>query len=73
MEFLLWTGAGRVSEGAELSVREIRLNVFRPIPKEFHPRFLRRYLNLADEINGAVQNYISDVKARDFPNDKEQY
>src|ERR1051326_7692878 len=40
---------------------------------EFSPRFLRRYLNLGDEINGAVKNYIRDVKSRDFPNEKEQY
>ena len=40
---------------------------------EFNPRFLRRYLNLADDITGAVQNYITDVKSQDFPNEKEQY
>ena len=40
---------------------------------EFNPRFLRRYLNLYDDITGAVQNYISDVKSENFPNDKEQY
>jgi 3-methyl-2-oxobutanoate hydroxymethyltransferase len=40
---------------------------------EFSPRFLRRYLNLYDEINGAVKKYITDVKSKDFPNDQEQY
>jgi 3-methyl-2-oxobutanoate hydroxymethyltransferase len=40
---------------------------------EFHPRFLRRYLNLAEEIQGAVGKYISDVKSKDFPNENEQY
>lgn len=40
---------------------------------QFHPRFLRRYLNLYDDIKGAVGNYISDVKSRDFPNTNEQY
>ena len=40
---------------------------------EFNPRFLRRYLNLYDDITGAVQNYVSDVKSADFPNEKEQY
>jgi len=43
------------------------------ITQEFSPRFLRRYHNIADEIQGAVQNYISDVKQRDFPNEREQY
>ena len=40
---------------------------------EFNPRFLRRYLNLYDDIKGAVQKYIKDVKSKDFPNAKEQY
>tara|TARA_B100001063_G_scaffold231154_1_gene245006 strand:+ start:151 stop:969 length:819 start_codon:yes stop_codon:yes gene_type:complete len=40
---------------------------------EFSPRFLRRYLNLFEDIKGAVSQYVSDVKIVDFPNDKEQY
>src|ERR1017187_8546386 len=43
------------------------------ITHDFHPRFLRRYLNLFDEIKGAVGKYIEDVKSKDFPNDNEQY
>ena len=43
------------------------------LTNEFNPRFLRRYLNLYDEIKGAVQRYIHDVKSKDFPNSKEQY
>lgn len=43
------------------------------INKEFSPKFLRRYLNLYDEIKGAVEQYIRDVKEVDFPNEKEQY
>jgi 3-methyl-2-oxobutanoate hydroxymethyltransferase len=41
--------------------------------KEFNPRFLRRYLNLNEEIHNAVGQYISDVKSHDFPNSSEQY
>ena len=40
---------------------------------EFSPRFLRRYLNLYEDIKGAVSQYVSDVKTTDFPNEKEQY
>lgn len=40
---------------------------------EFKPRFLRRYLNLYEDVKGAVQQYVTDVKDSDFPNDKEQY
>ena len=40
---------------------------------EFQPRFLRRYLNLYKEINGAVAQYVDDVKTKDFPHADEQY
>jgi 3-methyl-2-oxobutanoate hydroxymethyltransferase len=43
------------------------------ITQEFSPRFLRRYNNLAAEIDGAVKSYINDVRTLDFPNEKEQY
>jgi 3-methyl-2-oxobutanoate hydroxymethyltransferase len=43
------------------------------LTKGFKPRFLRQYLNLFEEINGAVKSYIKDVKTLDFPNEKEQY
>ena len=40
---------------------------------EFSPRFLRRYLNLYESMSGAFQQYIKDVKSKDFPNESEQY
>ena len=43
------------------------------ITKEFKPRFLRRYLNLYDEIKKGVGQYITDVKTNDFPNEMEEY
>lgn len=43
------------------------------LTKEFNPRFLRRYLNLYEEIKGATERYIEDVKSGDFPNESEQY
>lgn len=43
------------------------------LTKGFKPRFLRQYLNLYEQINGAVHSYVKDVKAGDFPNDSEQY
>ena len=43
------------------------------ITKEFKPRFLRRYLNMYDEVENAVKQYIDDVKSRNFPNNEEQY
>ncbi len=43
------------------------------ITKEFKPRFLRRYLNLYDDIKKGVSQYIADVKSNDFPNEMEEY
>ena len=43
------------------------------ITKDFQPRFLRRYLDLFEQIQAATTNYINDVKALDFPNANEQY
>lgn len=40
---------------------------------EFSPRFLRRYLNLYESMGNAFKQYISDVKAKDFPNENESY
>ncbi|PCI11768.1 MAG: 3-methyl-2-oxobutanoate hydroxymethyltransferase [Flavobacteriaceae bacterium] len=40
---------------------------------EFNPRFLRRYLNLYDDMTTAFKGYIADVKSVDFPNDDEKY
>jgi 3-methyl-2-oxobutanoate hydroxymethyltransferase len=43
------------------------------INTEFNPRFLRRYLDLHQQTTLAIQQYIHDVKARDFPSENEQY
>ena len=40
---------------------------------EFNPRFLRRYLDMYTQMTGAFEQYIADVKSRDFPSEKEQY
>jgi 3-methyl-2-oxobutanoate hydroxymethyltransferase len=61
-------GAGPKTDGQVLVLHDML-----GITQEFSPRFLRRYHNLYDEIKGAVQTYISDVRSQSFPNDKEQY
>ena len=40
---------------------------------EFSPRFLRRYMNLYEDMTKAIGQYVTDVKALDFPNANEQY
>lgn len=61
-------GAGNGVDGQVLVLHDML-----GLTYEFNPRFLRRYLNLYEEITGAVKNYISDVKSLDFPNENEQY
>lgn len=61
-------GAGGHCDGQVLVMHDIL-----GINTEFKPRFLRQYLNLHEQVTNAVQHYISDVKSRDFPNEKEQY
>ncbi len=41
--------------------------------KEFHPKFLRYYANLADVLNGAFKQYINDVRDNTFPSVDESY
>jgi len=40
---------------------------------EFNPRFLRRYMNLYEDMSKAISQYVADVKSVDFPSDDEQY
>ncbi|HEY1062335.1 MAG TPA: 3-methyl-2-oxobutanoate hydroxymethyltransferase [Daejeonella sp.] len=61
-------GAGPYCDGQVLVINDMI-----GLTKGFKPRFLRQYLNLFDQINGAVQSYVKDVKKGDFPNEKEQY
>lgn len=43
------------------------------INTEFKPRFLRQYLNMSEQVTGAVKQYIGDIKSGNFPNESEQY
>ncbi len=61
-------GAGSAVDGQVLVLHDLL-----GITKDFSPRFLRRYLDLFDEIKGAIEHYIADVKSVNFPNQKEQY
>ncbi len=61
-------GAGMHCDGQVLVMHDML-----GINTEFKPRFLRQYLNMHEQISGAVKHYINDVKTRDFPNELEQY
>lgn len=61
-------GAGKYCDGQVLVMHDML-----GINTEFKPRFLRQYLNLYEQVNNAVQQYVSDVKDKNFPNDSESY
>ena len=61
-------GAGQYCDGQVLVIHDML-----GINKGFKPRFLRQYAGLYDVMNDAIKNYVGDVKAKSFPNEKEQY
>jgi 3-methyl-2-oxobutanoate hydroxymethyltransferase len=61
-------GAGGGTDGQVLVLHDMM-----GINKDFNPRFLRRYMNLYDDMKKAAALYIKDVKGGSFPNEKEQY
>src|SRR6185436_3525564 len=61
-------GAGGQCDGQVLVMHDML-----GINTEFKPRFLRQYLNLHELSKKAVQQYIADVKSKDFPKETEQY
>lgn len=40
---------------------------------DFHPRFVRRYAELANNLSDAVKRYIKDIKEKNFPSEEESY
>jgi 3-methyl-2-oxobutanoate hydroxymethyltransferase len=65
---IIGIGAGNGVDGQVLVTHDML-----GMNQEFSPRFLRRYLNLAEDMDMAIKSYISDVRSSDFPNESEQY
>ncbi len=61
-------GAGNGVDGQVLVIHDML-----GMTHEFNPRFLRRYADLYTEMTNAFENYVADVKSRNFPNENEQY
>ncbi|MCO6149279.1 3-methyl-2-oxobutanoate hydroxymethyltransferase [Flavobacterium sp. NRK1] len=61
-------GAGGGVDGQVLVIHDML-----GMNNEFSPRFLRRYMNLYEDMTNAIGQYVSDVKSKDFPNSNEQY
>lgn len=61
-------GAGSGVDGQVLVIHDML-----GMNNEFSPRFLRRYLNLYEQMTQAIGQYVKDVKSENFPNANEQY
>ena len=61
-------GAGPDCDGQVLVLHDML-----GITMDFSPRFLRRYLNLGEQISDAIKQYAEDVRSGDFPDDNESY
>jgi len=62
-----------IGAGADVDGQVLVTHDMLGMTHEFNPRFLRRYLNMYDEMTNAFKQYTTDVKSVDFPNEKEQY
>jgi 3-methyl-2-oxobutanoate hydroxymethyltransferase len=65
---IIGIGAGSHVDGQVLVLHDML-----GMTHEFNPRFLRRYLQLYEEMTKAISQYVGDVKTKDFPNENEQY
>jgi 3-methyl-2-oxobutanoate hydroxymethyltransferase len=65
---MIGIGAGPDVDGQVLVMQDML-----GITQDFKPRFLRRYADLNTIITGAVEKYVGDVKAKEFPNEEEKY
>ena len=65
---IIGIGAGNHVDGQVLVLHDLI-----GMTKEFNPRFLRRYMNLHDEMINAISNFSDDIKSGSFPNENEQY
>ena len=62
-----------IGAGGDVDGQVLVLHDMLGITEGFTPRFLRKYLNMGEQMRGALEQYVSDVRSADFPNNKEQY
>ena len=62
-----------IGAGADCDGQVLVLHDMLGITKDFSPRFLRRYADVGESVDGAVRDYIKDVRNGDFPSVEESY
>jgi len=65
---IIGIGAGSGCDGQILVTHDM-LGLY----TKFHPRFVRRYAELAKDMQAAFEHYVRDVKSREFPSKDESY
>jgi 3-methyl-2-oxobutanoate hydroxymethyltransferase len=65
---IIGVGAGGGCDG-QILVSHDMLGLY----TRFHPRFVRRYAELADTMCDAFRSYVGDVKSSEFPTEAESY
>nr|Q3AS53.1 RecName: Full=3-methyl-2-oxobutanoate hydroxymethyltransferase; AltName: Full=Ketopantoate hydroxymethyltransferase; Short=KPHMT [Chlorobium chlorochromatii CaD3] len=61
-------GAGVACDGQVLVINDIL-----GLNREFHPRFVRQYVDLNSMIEQVARQYVTDVRGCDFPSSNESY
>lgn len=61
-------GSGKYCDGQILVVNDM-LGMY----SDFTPKFVKQYKNLKEDINEAINDYITDVKKGDFPEEKHSF
>jgi 3-methyl-2-oxobutanoate hydroxymethyltransferase len=62
-----------IGAGPECDGQVLVINDMLGLSTEFRPRFVRRYADLASVIEGAVRQYVEDVRQNGFPTLDESY
>ncbi|MBC6411169.1 MAG: 3-methyl-2-oxobutanoate hydroxymethyltransferase [Ekhidna sp.] len=62
-----------IGAGPDVDGQVLVLHDMLGITQDFKPRFLRQYADLNKIMTEAFKNYVSDIKLKSFPNERESY
>jgi 3-methyl-2-oxobutanoate hydroxymethyltransferase len=62
-----------IGAGVECDGQVLVINDILGLNREFHPRFVRQYVDLNTVIENAVRQYVEDVRQNHFPSADESY
>jgi 3-methyl-2-oxobutanoate hydroxymethyltransferase len=62
-----------IGAGAECDGQVLVINDILGLNREFHPRFVRQYVDLNSIIENVARQYVQDVRGKEFPSADESY